>query len=594
VWTHAHPGLGDPAGILYEARTRQNKAAALRAMQTSLAGARADAGSAEWSALSRDAYVARLESIAPDVDLLIRGLDAQADALGRYSVEVEQIQELAVALESQRFAAQTNLMTSQRELSTAWFSGSGEDFFTDTTGEKNRSRIEGLITDEQSRLAGLDVQAEELIHRRYAADAACAQGLASEGVLGATAQFTAAAIATATPEALLAKLALLPERDLAVLLATHPDLVKQALGADPAAVQTWWAGLATPGSTELSAAQQALISGAPAIIGTLNGLPALARVAANRLNASTRLAEIDAEVDTLARFRTRSVEAYYERTDKLAELEKERVYLQRTVDGKNQLYLYDRAESRIVEMLGTPSADTRHRVTYVPGTMSNMAMFYDQNVQDFSAWFVKRHPDTVAFVYKDGLFPGDSDGPLGDDVGYLAEKALGTPAGVLDANSADFAEKAGQTLADFETGVALDPLLARAETTAFAHSWGLADVTSAEGHGATYDSVFSLSGAWMPEDWAPNPATTYLDYSYWDILQVAQGAGVVGDGNNPRSSEAFEVGEYYQGPDPLMTRDWSGRMVPDPGVLLDNHNLVATDRGANESVLKDIQKELYK
>lgn len=68
----------------------------------------------------------------------------------------------------------------------------------------------------------------------------------------------------------------------------------------------------------------------------------------------------------------------------------------------------------------------------------------------------------------------------------------------------------------------------------------------------------------------------------------------MGDANNPRSSEAFEVGEYYQGPDPVMTRDWAGRMVPDPGVLLDNHNLVATDRGPNEQVLKDIQKELYK
>jgi hypothetical protein len=97
----------------------------------------------------------------------------------------------------------------------------------------------------------------------------------------------------------------------------------------------------------------------------------------------------------------------------------------------------------------------------------------------------------------------------------------------------------------------------------------------------------------MPKDWAPNPATTYSDYSYWDILQVAQGTGVVGDGNNPRSSEAFEVGQYYQGPDPVMTRDWSGRMVPDSGVLLDNHNLVATDRGANQKVLRDIERGMY-
>lgn len=578
MWTHAHPGLGDPDGIRFEARTRMNKAASLRAMQTSLAGVRADAGSAEWTARSRDAFVARLASIAPDVELLIRGLIEQADALGRYSVEVEQIQELSVLLESQRLAASTDLMTYQRQLSEAWITTT-EDLSVDTSGEKKRARIEGLIAIERSRLAGLEVQTDALIPRRYAADAACAQGLASEGILGATAQFTAPVIANATPEDLLAKLALLPERDLAVLLATHPDLVEQALGADPAAVQSWWAGLAAPGSTELSAAQQALISGAPAIVGTLNGLPALARVAANRLNAGTRLAEIDAEVDTLGRSEPTSAE----RTDQLAELEKEREYLQRTVDGKNQLYLYDRAESRIVEMLGTPSEATRHRISYVPGTMSNMAMFYDDSVQDFSQFFVDRHPDTVAFVYKDGLFPGDSD----------AEKALGPVTGVLDANSADFAEKAGQTLADFEAGVVLDPLLAGAEKTAFAHSWGLADVTSAEMHGATYDSVISLSGAWMPKDWVRNPATTYSDYSYMDILQVAQSTGAVGEGNNPRSSEAFEVGAYYVGPDPVTARDSSGQEVLDWGVLLDNHNLVATDREPNRKVLMDIQKGMY-
>jgi hypothetical protein len=241
-------------------------------------------------------------------------------------------------------------------------------------------------------------------------------------------------------------------------------------------------------------------------------------------------------------------------------------------------------------MLGTPSEETRHRISYLPGTMSNMAMFYDGDVQNFSQWFVDRHPDTVAFVYKDGLFPGDSDGLGSDGPGYLAEKSLGTPVGVLDANSADLAEEAGRTLADFETGVTLDPLLAGAESTAFAHSWGLANVTSAEMHGATYDSVISLSGAWMPENWTPNPNTSYADFSYWDILQAAQSTGVVGEGNNPRSNDAFDVGPYYEGPDPVYTQGWSGLKVPDPGVLLENHNLVATDRGVNRQVLDDIEE----
>ncbi|MFC5929235.1 hypothetical protein D6T64_02995 [Cryobacterium melibiosiphilum] len=86
-----------------------NKAAALRTMQTRLLAAQTDAGGAEWTAVSRDAFVARLASITPEVDLLIRGLDAQADALGRYSVEVEQINDLAVAYERARVDAHTDL-----------------------------------------------------------------------------------------------------------------------------------------------------------------------------------------------------------------------------------------------------------------------------------------------------------------------------------------------------------------------------------------------------------------------------------------------------------------------------------------------------
>jgi hypothetical protein len=127
---------------------------------------------------------------------------------------------------------------------------------------------------------------------------------------------------------------------------------------------------------------------------------------------------------------------------------------------------------------------------------------------------------------------------------------LGTPVGVLDANSADLAEEAGQTLADFETGVTLDPLLTGAESTAFAHSWGLANVTSAEMHGATYDSVISLSGAWMPENWTPNPNTSYADFSYWDILQAAQSTGVVGEGNNPPIERRIRRGAILRGTRP--------------------------------------------
>ncbi|WP_104081721.1 hypothetical protein [Cryobacterium sp. Y11] len=229
-----------------------------------------------------------------------------------------------------------------------------------------------------------------------------------------------------------------------------------------------------------------LVALVPEIDLLIHGLDALARVAANRLNASTRITEIDAEsakldAENAGMDRTRGRwEQSYGRSDQIVKeqelLEAERSYLQRAIDGKNQLYLYDYEGARIIQMLGTPSSETRQRITYVPGTMSNMEMFQDGSVQPLSDWIVNQHPDTVAFIYKDGLFPGDSDGPRGDLV-----------KGIPDANPSEFAKQTGPVLADFETGLAADHRFTDVISTAISHSWGLANITSAEVSGAHYD-----------------------------------------------------------------------------------------------------------
>lgn len=169
-----------------------------------------------------------------------------------------------------------------------------------------------------------------------------------------------------------------------------------------------------------------------------------------------------------------------------------------------------------------------------------------------------------------------------------------------EANAEDRALAAGRQLARFEAGMRADPLLGAAEQGALGHSWGLSNVTSSEVAGADYDKVISLSGAGMPEAWNPGQDTTYTDLSYNDILQSGQGLGIVWDGNNPREHPAFEHGEYYEGPhdDELAesaavpSSGYPSVYVPldDIGVLMDNHNLIATNIDDNLPVLRDIAK----
>ena len=347
------------------------------------------------------------------------------------------------------------------------------------------------------------------------------------------------------------------------------DLLADLLAADaPADVLALW--LSHP---EL---QEELLAAHPEILGGLDGLPAAVRVRANQLNAD---AWIDAAQAELA---TESVSA-----DRAAFLENEIAYLREVKNGDVMLYLYDRDASRIVEVMGDLTTPPDRVITYVPGTFTSLDDFYTGQVQQVAGEMVRAVPGTLAFVYKDGLFPGENPDSGGANLFRI-----------LEANDQTRAEEAGQQLARFEAGMRTDPLFAGAEQDAFGHSWGLANVTSAEVAGAEFDKVISLSGAGMPPEWEPDPGTTYADLSYEDILQTGQDLGAVWDGNNPRSHPAFEHGDYYVGPDDEVLDQVSvGNaggypsiyIPPDlVGVLTDNHNLIASDDQDNRDALRDM------
>ncbi len=355
----------------------------------------------------------------------------------------------------------------------------------------------------------------------------------------------------------------------------------------PSTIGAWWSGMTTGAGTTADVAgasqrQELLLAAAPAMFGALDGMPALARVRANQLNAANLLRA--AEKDLEAALTSSGVGQARHDPNRTKMLQNEVAYLKQVGAGDVQLYLYDRDRSRIVEMIGTPDPDTRHVVTYVPGTFTGLNSFYTGGVQQVSKYINDEVSGTVAFVYKDGRFPGEEDTAGGPNMGRIGE-----------ANDQDFARASGQQLASFESGMRADPHLNGAEQTGVGHSWGLANITSSEVAGARYDKVISLAGAGMLPDWEPRPTTEYSNLYYHDVLIHGQGAtnpftnkGVVWDGNNPIRRDEFDQ-YFYRGPDDDEL-DGAINSIEEGNILMDNHSLIATDSEDNMKALNNMLK----
>jgi uncharacterized protein YukE len=566
------PGVGEPAGIRSLANERSTKAAELQKVHTTVKSAEETISASSWTGKSRAAFGSAVDSVLPDLTLLAAGLAAQAAILHTYGGQVQQIKEEQAALEHQRRTALAALGGLQVPLTPVAI----RDPERDAQHRREQARITEKIDAERSILAGIDSQWNQLVTRRRRIDLATAEALAGRDVLGPIWAFTGPKIHSTDPAALLAMMAGLSASDLQILLGQHQDLAHEIAKASPDAVATWWAGL-SGSNGEFSAAQLALIATIPTVIGALDGIPALARVAANRINAENQI-KLDEKL----------IEKYKAYPTTVDRLQKEIDYLMHAVGDHPtvQLYLYDPSKSRIIEMIGTPSASTKHVIVYVPGTFSNLGGFYDGTTQQDATSLWETNPsETVAFVYKDGISPGGADGESSPDYVRL-----------LEANDRDRAMLAGQQLSDFAAGIRLDVNLSGAKTTAIGHSWGLTAVTSSEIAGARYDQVISLSGAGMPPEWKPGSTTTYSDFSYFDILQQAQAlpGEPVWDGNTPRSNPAFVHGPYYEGPTDVFTRaPWGPPTGVREQVLLDNHNLIATNSRHNQRLLMDLADEVF-
>lgn len=368
-------------------------------------------------------------------------------------------------------------------------------------------------------------------------------------------------------------------------LATLTGWQQTLQGMDPSKIGAWWTGMNTGAGTAADVAgvsqlQELLLAAAPAMFGTLDGMPALARARANQLNAPSLLRVAEKDLKTARKLSGIGQANHDPNQTKM--LENEVAYLKQVEAGDVQLYLYDRERSRIVEMLGTPDPNTRHVITYVPGTFTGMNSFYTGGVQQVSKYLSSEVSRTVAFVYKDGRFPGEEDTAGGPNLVRIGE-----------ANDENLSRTSGQQLASFESGMRTDPYLNGAEQTGIGHSWGLANVTSSEVAGARYDKVLSLAGAGMLPDWKPQPTTEYSNLYYYDLLVHGQGVtnpftnkGVVWDGNNPIYRVEFEQ-HYYRGPDDDKL---NGAMnsVEEGSILMNNHSLIASNSEDNMKALENM------
>lgn len=565
-WTHDDPGQGSPAGIQGVAALRTARASKVRDAQRTLTTASSQSG-VDWEASSQKSFAAELSKNAADVELVATGLEKQAAALITYAGQLAQLKDRQVTLEAKRASAEQSLANARAKMpfpnlipstSSPLFEKTPAHDEADREFERQKAKAQGLVDDANSKLRGIETEWDQLVADRRQIDATCASALQNGDVLGSVVAFTGASIAAASPDALLDRLRGLSQTDLTILLAQHPELADRMNAATPEHVAAWWNGMG-------DAEQAAFVAGIPSIIGSLNGVAALDRVAANRLNAAERLAALQ---KTAKDWKERLKEPYQtsiHRSD-LDALEKEIDYLKKAVSEPPtvQLYLYDKDNDRIIEMVGTPSDKTKTVVTYVPGTFSNMDQFYSRDTPEIADYLVQgSRGTTVAFVYKDGTFPTS----------------------LPQANSKEFARDAGAKLADFETGMRFDPLLESAQQVGIGHSWGTANVTSAEVYGVHWNQAVSLSGAGMLPEWRPSPGTTYTDLSYNDILQFGQGTGLVWDTKNPRSlSETgepwFNHSQYYAKPE-----KYDGPLA--------SHNLVAENVPENQEVLLEL-KELVR
>jgi len=533
--------------------------------------------SSEWTGDAANAARAKTHAYSAELRTLASRTAAVSAAINQYASAVERIKAAQSAVVFKQSEVQLALMAATATIGALTYQEDGD------ATELARARYHASTLRETVR--SLDNQMVQLANERRSADAAAISGLSAPeargnlGPLLTGSPFLNSFIGKEFKTPSLEDLSELSEVELRILFSSRESIAKEMVNSATAEeVAAWW-------QSNDADQRLALMLGAAPLIGSLNGVSPSARVGANVINAanrsrwlSTEIARLEQNSNSLTAFSPKNdVPALADGRD-LARLKKERHYLDMAVAGKVQLYLYDPQRHSVIEMIGKPTVETERTLTYVPGTFTSDLSFFEGKIQAVARFLVKEDPATVAFVWKDGPFPGE-------DTPERPTEFLQ----IIEANDPLRTRVNSIFLKDFEIGLRSSSAdLAAADHIAAGHSWGLTPITDAEMRDVQYDQVHSLAGAGMPEGWRPDDQTEYHHWTYNDALMLAQSTDMVWAGNNPWGNSAFQQHFYFSEADLVPTNSPSEISRR----LLENHDLIASNNQENQRVLYQIEKEI--
>ncbi|CAH0159715.1 hypothetical protein [Microbacterium sp. Bi128] len=298
-------------------------------------------------------------------------------------------------------------------------------------------------------------------------------------------------------------------RDPGRLMSVHPEWNRLLHGTAPEEIARWWSSLDPTVAAHL-------VTAVPALVGTLDGVTANDRVAANRLRADDHLRALRAQRQALHErripHRRSTATEVLDRRAERARLEREIAYFEKVRDGTKLLYAWDPDRGSLIEMAGDPST-AKAALFVVPGTNTDADAFMTEHpVTDFAEWQVgSSGASVVAFTVMTGSMP-QLDSLLEDGPQWNR-----------------FAEERGPEYARFLRGVdAAHPGL---WTMSYEHSYGGGVGSEAEKHGGTVDTRFLAASVGAIGPYEPHAGTEYYaTQAVDDVNRYYAGLGAGGMG----------------------------------------------------------------
>ncbi|WJX99870.1 alpha/beta hydrolase [Curtobacterium sp. 458] len=285
----ADPFAGDPGAVKKLSGALTDHQDDIRRGATRVARTADDTD--DWTGAAKDRFAATVSTIPSAAHRIIGRLDAAIDVLDTYADAVRRIQDEAERIRAAQLTNAVDAAANVVALTAANMVAAGENA-TEADGWQAR-RLQSDADDLAATASRLQEEWDDLVERRAAADRAAASALSDTDVLGVALSYAGSLGAMSDAGFLAAVVGMPPE----VLAAQGRPVADRLAGMPPDTVRAWWDGLGGRGSAgEHSAAQDALITALPAVVGNLNGVPYWARDQANRVSAQRAYARAEDSV----------------------------------------------------------------------------------------------------------------------------------------------------------------------------------------------------------------------------------------------------------------------------------------------------------